>query len=323
MAAQAAQARIGIAAGLEKRKQLFPRGRAGRAGFEAVFQPLGAVGQAGKCPRALRAQLVEQHGIQRARAAHGRGGQVVAAGRAGRRQIAAEKGRAHRRGGGPAPPLQRGGVVVALAPDWQGDERAFQPPEGAQVAQGEDVVGLFPGRGARGRKAGRKRLALCGGEAGPPRQRGPERLLKSGRGRIQQRSRGQKGIEVILRAKGEVRDKSQPGEEAHAAQREVLGVAHGEGAGQLQHQVRPGLQRGAGAVGGGMERGHAALGERSAHRADDARAGKLRPDQIKLPPVPTVEGVVFTDDAHDGFHAPAHARKRGFRHAFLGFPPSL
>ena len=197
----------------------------------------------------------------------------------------------------------------------------MQPAKGAQVAQGEDVVGLFPGRGAGSREAGRKGLALCGGKAGPPRQRGPERLLKRGCGRIQQRGRGQKRVQSVLRAEGEMRDKPKTGEDAYAAQRKMLGVAHAEGAGKLQHQVASALQRGAGAVGGGMKRGHAALRERPAHQTHDARAGQLRPDQLKLPSVPPVEGVVFTNDAHNGVHSSCPCAPRACPARFFGLSP--
>ena len=76
-------------------------------------------------------------------------------------------------------------------------------------------------------------------------------------------------------------------------------------------------------VSGGVQGGHAPLRERAAHQTHDARTGQLCPDQVKLPPVSPVEGVVFADDAHDGFHVRAHAPQMLFWRAFLGFPPSI
>ena len=40
----------------------------------------------------------------------------------------------------------------------------MEVPQRPEVFQGEDVVGLFPGRGAGSREAGRKRFALRGCE---------------------------------------------------------------------------------------------------------------------------------------------------------------
>ena len=95
--------------------------------------------------------------------------------------------------------------------------------------------------------------------------------------------------------------KAQACQNLHAAQCKVLGVAYGKGAGKLQNQIGTGFKRRSGSYRGLMYRRHPPLGETAAHQANNACIRQLTADQLKLPLMPPVKGVIFTNNTCNGF----------------------
>ena len=83
----------------------------------------------------------------------------------------------------------------------------------------------------------------------------------------------------------------------HAALREMRRVAYGEQRGQLEHEIRAAAQRHFGPRPFRHDRRLAALRERTAHRADDAVAPRLRPQKAQKARVSVMKGVKFADNA--------------------------
>ena len=105
--------------------------------------------------------------------------------------------------------------------------------------------------------------------------------------------------------------------DSHTAQRKVLRIAHGKGAGKLQHKICTRTKRRLCTRTGLVHGGHTALGKAAAHQAKDQRIRQALADELKLMLMTAVKGIVFTNYADNRSHRIARSAKSC---AFLGCP---
>ena len=106
-------------------------------------------------------------------------------------------------------------------------------------------------------------------------------------------------------------------QERHAAQCEMLRVAHSPEGGQRDHSVRTGEQRHLRAVAGREARRFAALGEAGRHHSDDVIRAGLLPRLMQVPCMTAVQRVVLRHHADNAHCRPSFNSKIWWLHYIM------